>query len=164
MTGGVGKYAVAFACSYSRRARHDCCRILGVPDTGPPSVPGTLYYIRHWVPYIGKIGVSRLRVPYVGSVPYIEVPYIGPPSIFAHPSIQLFDASAAVSLHDLDFLQGSKAPIQELGDRVASVFVPAVACLSLLTLTVWLSLTLTGVVPQSWYRDQPSSPGKLLLK
>ncbi|CAN0381565.1 unnamed protein product, partial [Laminaria digitata] len=46
--------------------------------------------------------------------------------------------------------QGSKAPIQEVGDRVAGVFVPCVVGLSLLTLTVWLSLTLSGVVPEDW--------------
>ena len=56
--------------------------------------------------------------------------------------------------------QGSKAPIQELGDRVASVFVPCVVCLSLFTLTVWLTLTLSGVVPEDWYRDEPGSPGE----
>jgi Cu+-exporting ATPase len=34
--------------------------------------------------------------------------------------------------------QGSKAPIQKTADRVASVFVPAVAGIALLTLAVWL--------------------------
>lgn len=55
--------------------------------------------------------------------------------------------------------QGSKAPIQEVGDRVAAVFVPCVVCLSLLTLAVWLALTLSGAVPEHWYRDEPGSPG-----
>ena len=57
-------------------------------------------------------------------------------------------------------LQGSKAPIQEVGDLVAGIFVPCVVGLSLLTLTVWLSLTLSGVVPKEWYRDEPGSPGE----
>lgn len=56
-------------------------------------------------------------------------------------------------------MQGSKAPIQEFGDRVASVFVPSVAFISLLTLVVWLTLTLSGAVPERWYRDLPGSPG-----
>ncbi|CAM9129320.1 unnamed protein product, partial [Hapterophycus canaliculatus] len=59
--------------------------------------------------------------------------------------------------------QGSKAPIQEFGDRVAAVFVPGVTFLSLLTLAVWLALTLSGVVPERWYRDQPGSPGPALF-
>eukprot|EP00903_Cladosiphon_okamuranus_P006647 g6490.t1 len=59
--------------------------------------------------------------------------------------------------------QGSKAPIQEVGDRVAAVFVPSVVCLSLLTLAVWLTLTLSGAVPEHWYRDQPGSPGPALF-
>lgn len=42
---------------------------------------------------------------------------------------------------------------------MAAVFVPCVVCLSLLTLTVWLALTLSGAVPESWYRDEPGSPG-----
>jgi P-type Cu+ transporter len=36
--------------------------------------------------------------------------------------------------------QGSKAPIQRLADRVASVFVPVVILISLLTFTVWMIL------------------------
>lgn len=43
---------------------------------------------------------------------------------------------------------------------MAGVFVPCVVGLSLLTLTVWLSLTLSGVVPKEWYRDEPGSPGE----
>lgn len=34
--------------------------------------------------------------------------------------------------------QGSKAPVQKLADRIASIFVPVVLCLSLLTFLVWL--------------------------
>ncbi|CAB1097064.1 unnamed protein product [Ectocarpus sp. CCAP 1310/34] len=59
--------------------------------------------------------------------------------------------------------QGSKAPIQAVGDRVAAVFVPCVVCLSLLTLVVWLALTMSGAVPRHWYRDQPGSPGPALF-
>ncbi|CAM9561185.1 unnamed protein product, partial [Ectocarpus fasciculatus] len=59
--------------------------------------------------------------------------------------------------------QGSKAPIQEVGDRVAAVFVPCVVCLSLITLAVWLALTMSGAVPEHWYRDQPGSPGPALF-
>ncbi|CAM9365622.1 unnamed protein product [Ectocarpus sp. 13 AM-2016] len=59
--------------------------------------------------------------------------------------------------------QGSKAPIQEVGDRVAAVFVPCVVCLSLVTLVVWLALTMSGAVPEHWYRDQPGSPGPALF-
>ena len=33
--------------------------------------------------------------------------------------------------------QSSKAPVQKMVDRVAAIFVPAVMCISLLTLTVW---------------------------
>jgi len=35
--------------------------------------------------------------------------------------------------------QGSKAPIARLGDRVAAVFVPCVACVALTTLAFWLA-------------------------
>lgn len=43
---------------------------------------------------------------------------------------------------------------------MAAVFVPCVVGLSLLTLAVWLALTLSGAVPDHWYRDQPGSPGE----
>jgi Cu+-exporting ATPase len=37
--------------------------------------------------------------------------------------------------------QGSKAPVQRLADRIASVFVPAVLCIAVLTLVAWLPAT-----------------------
>lgn len=33
--------------------------------------------------------------------------------------------------------QGSKAPVQKLADRIASVFVPAILCISLITFVLW---------------------------
>ncbi|CAM9943523.1 unnamed protein product, partial [Discosporangium mesarthrocarpum] len=59
--------------------------------------------------------------------------------------------------------QASKPPIQEFGDRVAAVFVPMVVTFSLLTLVVWFSLSQGGIVPESWYREQPGSPGPSLF-
>jgi len=42
--------------------------------------------------------------------------------------------------------QLSKAPIQRVADRIAAVFVPCIAAIALLTLIIWLSLTLTNCV------------------
>eukprot|EP00300_Choanocystis_sp_HF-7_P014039 c18546_g1_i1.p1 GENE.c18546_g1_i1~~c18546_g1_i1.p1 ORF type:complete len:938 (-),score=241.43 c18546_g1_i1:57-2546(-) len=47
--------------------------------------------------------------------------------------------------------QASKAPIQQVADRISAVFVPVVVFLSLLTFVIWLSLGLTGHIPQSYY-------------
>jgi cation transport ATPase len=46
--------------------------------------------------------------------------------------------------------QASKPPIQELGDRIASVFVPVVCGLSLFTFLIWTALTFSGAVPERW--------------
>ncbi|KDQ20362.1 hypothetical protein BOTBODRAFT_395063 [Botryobasidium botryosum FD-172 SS1] len=46
--------------------------------------------------------------------------------------------------------QSKKAPIERLADRITSVFVPAIVWLSLLILVVWLSVSLTGAIPDSY--------------
>jgi P-type Cu+ transporter len=43
------------------------------------------------------------------------------------------------------------------------VFVPLVVALSILTFCVWIALTATGTVPDSWYRDQPHAPSSALF-
>lgn len=45
--------------------------------------------------------------------------------------------------------QGSKAPVQDLADKISSFFVPAVMGLSLLTVTIWLGLGGTEMLPQA---------------
>jgi E1-E2 ATPase len=52
---------------------------------------------------------------------------------------------------------------QDLGDRVSAVFVPLVVALSILTFCIWITLTATGAVPTSWYRDQPHAPSSTLF-
>eukprot|EP01029_Cantina_marsupialis_P013577 TRINITY_DN3008_c0_g1_i4.p1 TRINITY_DN3008_c0_g1~~TRINITY_DN3008_c0_g1_i4.p1 ORF type:complete len:374 (-),score=122.99 TRINITY_DN3008_c0_g1_i4:1-1122(-) len=46
--------------------------------------------------------------------------------------------------------QAGKAPIQEFADKLASVFVPIVVTLSILTFAIWGSLALVGVIPDDW--------------
>lgn len=45
--------------------------------------------------------------------------------------------------------QGSKAPVQRVVDRIALVFVPVVACLSVLTFALWLLLGGTSMLPRA---------------
>lgn len=49
--------------------------------------------------------------------------------------------------------QGSKPPIQEVADRIARYFVPAVAICSFLTFFVWLIAGFSGYVPTEWYTE-----------
>ena len=49
--------------------------------------------------------------------------------------------------------QGSKPPIQEVADRIARYFVPAVAMCSFLTFFIWLIAGLAGYVPTEWYTE-----------
>ena len=50
--------------------------------------------------------------------------------------------------------QGSKPPIQDLADKVALYFVPAVAAFSACTFIVWLVAGATGVVPAKWFTEK----------
>ena len=54
------------------------------------------------------------------------------------------DTMLAKIISMVEEAQGSKAPIQQLADKVASVFVPVVLILSLLTVLIWLTIG-------SWY-------------
>lgn len=47
----------------------------------------------------------------------------------------------------------ASTPIQNFADTIASVFVPAVALLSVVTTVVWYSLCRTGIVPPEWYEQ-----------
>jgi cation transport ATPase len=53
--------------------------------------------------------------------------------------------------------QASKPPIQELADRVARYFVPAIASISLVTFLTWIVAYLAGGVPEDWY-DKAGNP------
>ncbi len=59
--------------------------------------------------------------------------------------------------------QGSKPPIQKIGDTIAGVFVPIVVVIAVVTFSVWLILSYTGVVPASWRQQVPGSPSPSLF-
>ncbi|KAL7561939.1 hypothetical protein ACA910_022497 [Epithemia clementina (nom. ined.)] len=54
--------------------------------------------------------------------------------------------------------QTRSVPIQTFADSVASIFVPAVCLISLLTYMTWYALCKTDVVPPSWYEDLGEDP------
>ena len=53
----------------------------------------------------------------------------------------------------METAQSDKAPIQKLGDKIASFFVPIVIASSILTFVIWFTLTTVGVVPAEWIPD-----------
>jgi Cu+-exporting ATPase len=50
--------------------------------------------------------------------------------------------------------QAAKAPVQAKADGVASVFVPAVLALAVITFCAWFGACRTGVVPLEWYASE----------
>jgi Cu+-exporting ATPase len=77
---------------------------------------------------------------------YIRVTSLGSESALAQ-IVKLVEAA-----------QMSKAPVQALADRVAGIFTPIILLLASLTFVVWLSLSSSGVVPASWFRDEYDDP------
>nr|CAG8588388.1 11925_t:CDS:2 [Entrophospora candida] len=46
-----------------------------------------------------------------------------------------------------------KAPIEELADKIAQVFVPTVISIAILDFFIWFALTNSGIVPSDWITD-----------
>lgn len=69
-----------------------------------------------------------------------------------HMKVTGVDNDTALSqiIRLVEAAQTSKAPIQAYADYVASIFVPTVIVLSVLTFSVWYVLTLTGTIPEDW--------------
>ena len=60
------------------------------------------------------------------------------------------ESSLARVISLVEQAQLDKAPAQEFADRVASMFVPAVLGIALLTFSVWISAWTAGQIPDSW--------------
>uniref|UniRef100_A0A7S4J9S3 P-type ATPase A domain-containing protein n=1 Tax=Odontella aurita TaxID=265563 RepID=A0A7S4J9S3_9STRA len=56
------------------------------------------------------------------------------------------DSTLAKIIRLVESAQASKAPIQEVADRIAARFVPAVLCISALTFVVWAALLNSGAI------------------
>lgn len=58
-----------------------------------------------------------------------------------------------------------KAPIEDLADRITSVFVPIVIYMSLIVLIIWLAISLTpGTIPLSWFPNgQPQTADRVFF-
>ena len=58
-----------------------------------------------------------------------------------------------------------KAPIEDLADRITSVFVPIVIYMSLIVLTIWLAISLTpGTIPLDWFpNDHPQTADRVFF-
>jgi Cu+-exporting ATPase len=59
--------------------------------------------------------------------------------------------------------QSRQVPIQNLADRIASVFVPSVVAISFITTLIWYSCCKNGVVPDSWYQGESPETFSLLF-
>ncbi len=80
------------------------------------------------------------------NVLYISVTSLGSESALAQ-IVKLVEAA-----------QMNKAPVQAYADRVAGVFTPIILVLAVVTFVVWCSLSVTHVVPASWFREEHNDP------
>lgn len=77
---------------------------------------------------------------------YVQVTSLGSESALAQ-IVKLVEAA-----------QMQKAPVQAYADRVAGIFTPIILILAALTFTVWCSLSLTHIVPRTWYSEEHHDP------
>src|ERR1044072_7671737 len=49
-----------------------------------------------------------------------------------------------------------KAPIEELADKIAQIFVPVVITIAIIDFIIWISIGSSGKIPNSWLRDNES--------
>jgi Cu+-exporting ATPase len=59
--------------------------------------------------------------------------------------------------------QSRQVPIQNLADSIASIFVPVVVCLALLTFLFWYSCCAIGIVPVAWHKGESPATFSLLF-
>ena len=59
--------------------------------------------------------------------------------------------------------QSRQVPIQNLADTIASIFVPVVVGLSILTFLAWYGCCKGGIVPTSWYQGETPATFSLLF-
>lgn len=75
-------------------------------------------------------------------------------------SVTSYGAESALAqiVRLVESAQMNKAPVQDYADRIAGIFTPIILCLATLTFIVWLSLSLTKVVPASWFENEYKDP------
>ncbi len=73
------------------------------------------------------------------------------------------DTAFSQIMYMIQRAQGSKPPIQKIGDTIAGVFVPVVVVIAIVTFSVWLILSHTGVVPSTWRQHVPGNPSPSLF-
>jgi Cu+-exporting ATPase len=67
------------------------------------------------------------------------------------------DSTLGKILSTVQEAQTSKPPIQEFADKIALLFVPTVATISILTFIVWILAYQLGYVPRQWYAKDGSA-------
>eukprot|EP00595_Chromulina_sp_UTEXLB2642_P003659 CAMPEP_0196761496 /NCGR_PEP_ID=MMETSP1095-20130614/748_1 /TAXON_ID=96789 ORGANISM="Chromulina nebulosa, Strain UTEXLB2642" /NCGR_SAMPLE_ID=MMETSP1095 /ASSEMBLY_ACC=CAM_ASM_000446 /LENGTH=540 /DNA_ID=CAMNT_0042111111 /DNA_START=1518 /DNA_END=3137 /DNA_ORIENTATION=- len=68
------------------------------------------------------------------------------------------DSALAQIVKLVEDAQLNKAPIQAYADYIAGLFTPLVLLLAIITFVVWCSLSLTHIVPRSWFQEEYGSP------
>ena len=120
----------------------------------PGSIPPTDGEIVHGTTTVDESSLTGESVPVPKSLG--DKLFTGTTNVSSAVTIRVTNLGNETALQQIVRAVGEslnhKAPIEDLADRITSVFVPIVIYMSLIVLIIWLAISLTpGTIPLSWF-------------
>src|SRR5258706_14607086 len=135
--------------------------------TPPGSIPPTDGVVVHGKTTVDESSLTGESVPVPKSLG--DKLFTGTTNVSSAVNIRVTNVGNETALQQIVRAVGEslnrKAPIEDLADRITSVFVPIVIYMSLIVLIIWLAISLTpGTVPLSWFpNDHPQTADRVFF-